>query len=143
MREDHCGITLTDDIEIHFMELSKLNEQMIPNEGGLLNWLLFLKSENTDSWEVLKLNEPGLEKAMTALEYLSQDAEARRLYEMRQKHLHDEASMIEGAKEETKLEVAKNLLRMGMDLSSIAKATGLPEDDIKSLNPCIDGTANQ
>lgn len=77
LREDHCGITLTDDIEIHFMELSKLNEQMIPNEGGLLNWLLFLKSENTDSWEVLKLNEPGLEKAMTALEYLSQDAEAR------------------------------------------------------------------
>lgn len=43
--------------------------------------------------------------------------------------------MIEGAKEETKLEVAKNLLRMGMDLSSIAKATGLPEDDIKKLKP--------
>ncbi|MHA6530555.1 PD-(D/E)XK nuclease family transposase [Paenibacillus sp. BAC0078] len=77
------------------------------------------------------MNEPGIEKAMTALEYLSQDAEARRLYEMRQKYLHDEASMIEGAKEETKLEVAKNLVQMGMDLSSIAKATGLPEDEIR------------
>ncbi len=58
-----------------------------------------------------------LGKAMTALEYLSQDAEARRLYEMRQKVLHAEASMLEGARMKGeslgsfkgKLEVAKNM----------------------------------
>ena len=54
LREDHSGLTLIDDIEIHIMELSKLNTQSIPNEGGLLNWLLFLKSEDTTNWEVLK-----------------------------------------------------------------------------------------
>ncbi|MDF2724501.1 MAG: hypothetical protein K0Q59_4176, partial [Paenibacillus sp.] len=93
LREDHSGIPFIDDIEIHIMELTKLGQQLIPNKGGVLNWLLFLKN-----WEVLKMNEPQLGKAMTALEYLSQDAEARRLYEMRQKALHDEASMLEGAR---------------------------------------------
>lgn len=45
------------------------------------------------------MNEPTLKKAMDTLEFLSQDREARRLYEERQKYLHDEASMIEWATE--------------------------------------------
>lgn len=141
LREDHSGITLIDDIEIHIMKLSKLNTQNIPNEGGLLNWLLFLKSEDTTNWEVLKVNEPALGKAMTALEYLSQDAEARRLYEMRQKALHDEASMLEGARTEGesignlkgKMEVAANLINMGMDVPAVSKATGLPVEELNKL----------
>lgn len=49
---------------------------------------------------MLKVNESTSGKAMTALEHLSQDTEARRMYEMRQKALHDEASMLEGARAE-------------------------------------------
>ena len=45
------------------------------------------------------MNEPTLKKAMDTLEFLSQDREARRRYEERQKYLHDEASMIEWATE--------------------------------------------
>lgn len=141
LREDHSGITLIDDIEIHIMELSKLNLQHIPNEGGLLNWLLFLKSEDTTNWEVLRVNEPALSKAMTALEYLSQDAEARRMYEMRQKALHDEASMLEGARAEgesvgrtkEKLEVAQNMINKGMDFTTIAELTGLSLEQLSKL----------
>jgi len=91
------------------------------------------------------MNEPMLGKAMSALEYLSQDAEARRLYEMRQKALHDEASMLEGASEEgerrgqqigerkSKLDIARNLLRMGMDIPTIAEATGLSSAQVEEL----------
>ncbi len=39
------------------------------------------------------MNEPTLKKGMDTLEFLSLDREARRLYEERQKYLHDEASM--------------------------------------------------
>lgn len=74
---------------LYFLELSKLNHQGITTTGGLLNWLLFLKSDSKEHWDVLKMQEPELGKAMTVLEFLSQDAEARRLYEMRQKALHD------------------------------------------------------
>ncbi|MDQ0721965.1 hypothetical protein QF049_003226 [Paenibacillus sp. W4I10] len=45
------------------------------------------------------MNESGVKKVMDTLEFLSQDREARRLYEERQKYLHDEASMIEWATE--------------------------------------------
>lgn len=36
-----------------------------------------LKGANPDKWEVLTMNEPKLKKAMTTLEFLSQDREAR------------------------------------------------------------------
>ncbi|MFB5763997.1 hypothetical protein ACE5LO_26925 [Paenibacillus medicaginis] len=41
---------------------------------------------------------------MDTLEFLSQDQEARRRYEERQKYLHDEASMIEWATRNGKAE---------------------------------------
>ncbi|GAA3401171.1 hypothetical protein ACFFNY_14665 [Paenibacillus hodogayensis] len=79
------------------------------------------------------MNEPALGKAMTALEYLSQDAEARRLYEMRQKALHDEASMLEGARTEGKFEVAQNMLAKGMDIATVAELTGLSAEQLAQL----------
>ncbi len=99
LHEDQTGITLTDDIEIHFLELPKLNAQAAPTkQGGLANWLLFLKGVTPDQWEVLTMNEPKLKKAMDTLEFLSQDQEARMRYEARQKYLHDQASLMEAAK---------------------------------------------
>ena len=148
LREDRTGISLIDDIEVHFLELPKLDDSL-PSQGGLANWLLFLKGTGTINWEVLKMNEPGLKKAMDTLQYLSQDSEARRLYEARQKYLHDEASMLEGAKQagvkegmkegmkegikEGIKEVAKNMLALNLDTATIAKATGLTEQEIDAL----------
>lgn len=144
LREDQTLIPLIDDIEIHFLELTKLDDA-IPSQGGLENWLLFLKGVSKEYWEVLKMNEPGLEKAMDTLQYLSQDSDARRLYEARQKYLHDEASMLEGARQagmkagmkegmkEGIKEVAKNMLTLGLDIATIGKATGLSEQEIVAL----------
>ncbi|WP_322907670.1 Rpn family recombination-promoting nuclease/putative transposase [Paenibacillus campi] len=99
LREDRTGIELIDDIEIHFLELPKLDARSLPLEqGGLANWLLFLQGATPDQWEVLTMNEPKLKKAMTTLEFLSQDREARMRYEARQKFLHDQASLMEAAK---------------------------------------------
>ncbi|MNN88200.1 hypothetical protein D3C81_2058540 [compost metagenome] len=67
------------------------------------------------------------------------------MYEARQKYLHDEASMLEGAKQagmkagmqEGKKagikEVAKNMLALNLDIATIAKATGLSEQEILAL----------
>ncbi|MCP1423625.1 putative transposase/invertase (TIGR01784 family) [Paenibacillus xylanexedens] len=140
LREDHTGIGLTDDIEIHVMELTKLDEYSVPMEkGGLVNWLLFLKGIDTSNWEVLAMNEPMLKKAMDTLEFLSQDASTRMAYDARMKALSDEKSMIEGARAEGaaegKREMARELLTLGVDLSAIVKASGLSEDEIKKLLP--------
>ncbi|ASR45310.1 hypothetical protein B4V02_00600 [Paenibacillus kribbensis] len=134
------------DIELHFLELPKLDDHAVPVEnGGLVNWLLFLKGADKSNWEVLKMNEPVLKKAMDTLEFLSQDTEARRLYEDRQKYLHDEASMIEGAlaegeargealgKRKKAVEMVKELLALGVEISIIVRASGLSESEILAL----------
>jgi len=142
LREDHTGIPLTDDIEIHVIELSKLDEHSVPlEEGGLVNWLLFLKGVDKSNWEVLAMNEPMLKKAMDTLEFLSQDAAARMAYEARMKALSDEKSRIEGARLEGEArgqrqkteEMARELLALGVDISVISKASKLSEQEIRNL----------
>lgn len=112
------------------------------------------------------MNEPELKKAMTTLEFLSQDREARMRYEARQKFLHDEASLVDSAmaegerrgieagfqkgieqgiekgleqgfqqgKHQAQLETARNMLSLGLDIDVITKATGLSQEDIRSLS---------
>ena len=87
------------------------------------------------------MNESGVKKAMDTLEFLGQDREARRLYEERQKYLHDEASMIEWATEKglvegekrKAIEIAKNMLSVGIEVSVIAKTSGLTKPEIEAL----------
>jgi predicted transposase/invertase (TIGR01784 family) len=104
------------------------------------------------------MNEPVLKKAMNTLEFLSQNEEARRQYEARQRYLHDEASMYEAAKvaeakgrtegeakgraegeakgkANAQKEMAYKLLALGVELSVIAEASGLSAQEIKKLKP--------
>lgn len=97
------------------------------------------------------MNEPMLKKAMNTLEFLSQDATTREAYEARMKAMRDEVSKLEGAKAEGKaegkveglsegeqkgkIETALNMLDMGFEVVIIAKATGLSEEEVRSLRP--------
>jgi predicted transposase/invertase (TIGR01784 family) len=89
------------------------------------------------------MNEPMLKKAMDTLEFLSQDAATRMAYDARMKALSDEKSMIEGAraegeakgKVEGKVEMARELLALGVDMSAVVKASGLSAEEIKKLLP--------
>lgn len=127
------------------------------------------------------MNEPELKKSMDTLEFLSQDQEARMRYEARQKYLHDQASLMEAAKnaelygfkagmergleegiekglaqgiergleegiekgmekgmekgiEQGIQQTALRLLKLGLDTQTISEATGLSEQEIRSLS---------
>ncbi len=149
LREDTTHILLTNDIEIHFMELRKLGEEHYDLSDRLTKWLLFLKGIQAHEWEELAMETPELKKAMTTLEFLSQDKEMRRLYEMRQKSLLDERSALgkarregkvegkeegrEEGKAEEKKEVAIKLFADGMSIAKVAELTGLSETEIEKL----------
>ncbi|MHA7966857.1 Rpn family recombination-promoting nuclease/putative transposase [Paenibacillus sp. CAU 1782] len=153
LQERNSHIILCKDIEVHMMELSKLNHCDMPAGSGLLNWLLFLKNDDSYDWEALRLNEPKLDKAMDTLQFLSQDKEARRLYEQRQKYLHDQASMLDWATdngmkkgieqsiEQGRLEgqykkaaeIAGNMLELGIDITMIVKASGLTHAEVEEI----------
>jgi predicted transposase/invertase (TIGR01784 family) len=152
LREADTGELLLDDLEIQFLELSKLEKYSL--DDPLVRWLTFIKGVSKEMWEELAMNTPGLKKAMTTLEFLSQDKEMRALALAREKALRDEMSKlswvrkkgraegraegrVEGeqkGKELGKLEIAKNLLDEDeMNVSKIARITGLSESEIEKL----------
>jgi predicted transposase/invertase (TIGR01784 family) len=157
LREDHTGELLVDDIEIHFFELSKLTKAH-GMDDPLVRWLTFIKGVSKEMWEELATDTPGLKKAMTTLEFLSQDKKMRALARAREKALRDEISELDSARregeekgrtegekkgekkgrtegEESKaIQIAKNLLiEEDMDVSKIARITGLPASEIEKL----------
>ncbi len=137
VREDTTDHLLTDALEIHFLELRKLREQSVGLEKKLVRWMLFLAARTRERMEELAKEEPMMQKALTTLEFLSQDEQTRMLYEARQKALHDYASAIGEAEDkgrmEGRMETAKAMLADGMDTERIARLTGLSAEEVKRL----------
>lgn len=79
------------------------------------------------------MKEPTIKMAMNVIDFLKLDEQAMRIYEMREKALHDEISMINGARNEGILEVATKLLAKGMEIPFIVETTGLDEEEIINL----------
>ncbi|RIV25707.1 Rpn family recombination-promoting nuclease/putative transposase, partial [Alicyclobacillaceae bacterium I2511] len=132
---------LTDLLEIHFVELRKLQEQSVGIERRLVRWMLFLTAKTKERLEELAMAEPVMQKALTTLEFLSQDKRTRELYEQRQKGLQTYAADMEGAREEGREEgehlraqfTARNLLAMGMEVEAIARVTDLPILEVEKI----------
>lgn len=134
---------LTDTLEIHFMELPKLlikwrNREVNPRENHLVRWLLLLEaSENEEITQVLEeiamQEDQTLRKAIDEWDRVSQDPEMLLAYEARQKVLLDELSALRRAEKKGKEEVALNLLKLGVDIETIIKATGLTLEEIEQL----------
>lgn len=82
-----------------------------------------------------------IQKAEEEYEYLTGDAEKRRLAELREKYIRDDAAakismerygVKKGVKKEKK-EIAKKMLAKGMDIKVIMEITELTEEEIKKL----------
>ena len=84
-------------------------------------------------------------KANATIEVMEMSPRDKWLYDSRMKYEHDRASCIsEGYRKgieqgfaygsyQTKLETAKNLLQLGLSIENIAEATGLSEEEVKSI----------
>lgn len=130
LREDHMELILTNDIEIHMIELQKLREIAVGQQRKLVRWMLFLLGPAPE-----KMEEPAIKKALTTLEFLSQDREVRELYEARQKAMNDWISSIEGAREEGRAEIVRRMMSKGMSIEEGAELTELSVGEIERLQP--------
>jgi predicted transposase/invertase (TIGR01784 family) len=146
--DENKDYLLTDVMEIHFIELPKF-ERLVPKDftgNPLHRWLKFL-DQKTSEEELKELTEMDqvIKSATEKLEYLSSDPETIALYRAREDALHERANMINSAKaegreegrEEGKLAMAKNLLSMGMDAETVAKAAELPVAKILELQKSL------
>ncbi|EEM98655.1 hypothetical protein bthur0014_67640 [Bacillus thuringiensis IBL 4222] len=136
---------LSDDIEIHIVEIPKLmqqwrNEQINPWEDSFVRWLLLLTANEdeklTQTLEDIAMNQdPILQKAMNKWERMSQDSSFRQAYAAREKVLMDEAAKFAYAEqtgiEKGKMQLIRGMHKNGMAIEDIAKFSGLTEMEMR------------
>ncbi|WP_342455697.1 Rpn family recombination-promoting nuclease/putative transposase [Caloramator sp. Dgby_cultured_2] len=149
--KDETNYKLTDVLEIHFLELKKLYDKEVSRDenDSLVMWMEFIDG-NKEVIDVLSKKNEDINYAYDLLKVISKDKEARMAYEAKMAALRDEKTRLVEAKEEGKMEgieigmrkgtinVAKNLISLGADMSMIIKATGLNEDEIRKIKEEIE-----
>jgi predicted transposase/invertase (TIGR01784 family) len=100
IRDIETGKKLNEDLELHFLELTKIKKLGRGPQNTLEEWLIYLNDIQGEELEALAMSNPAIRKALTIEEMFKADAQERRLYEMREKAFLDEISNVAGAKEE-------------------------------------------
>ncbi|WP_410991205.1 Rpn family recombination-promoting nuclease/putative transposase [Bacillus cereus] len=138
---------LSDDIEIHIVEIPKLlqqwrEEKVNPWEDSFVRWLLLLPANEdehlTHTLEAIAMNQdPILQKAMDKWEHMSQDASFRKEYEAREKALMDEAAGIAHALnkgvQQGKRQMILGMHRLQIPIETIAQASELTIEEVKKI----------
>ena len=147
MNTENGKIVLTEDLEIHIIELPKIKEREAENR--IKKWILFL--ENPEGEEVKKMSEkePEIKEAIEVLEKISSDEAKIRIAELREKYIADRESELATAEEkgikqgieqgkkqgnfEKGIEIAKKLKSKNMSIEEISEITGLTKGEIEKL----------
>ncbi len=148
LKEITSNEELTDLQEIHFIELPKFNEignkeyvENVEKMDALEKWLEFLVEPESNTVRQLELSNEEIKLAKSELYRLSMDSKEREQYNMREKAIYDRISALENAeskgKVEGKLEVVKESLSQGLEISLISKITGLSEEEILKIKKDI------
>lgn len=132
IRRDYNGEVLTEDLEMHFIQIPKAEKEKIKTTLDL--WIRFIGNIKDEEVEKMKyeVNEETRNAVMEAQEEywkIMADPVTRRLAELREKAIRDEVTNING----TKREIAKKLKEEKVDIEIIIKTTGLTKEEIERL----------
>lgn len=135
---------LTEDIEMHILEIPKIKEDEILKDELAL-WLKFIENPKNEEVEKHMHENRFLKQAKEELAYLSGDPDFQDIVESRADFLMDqynynlqaekrglEKGMKEGEKKK-QIEIAKKLIELNLPIEKISKATELSEQEILKL----------
>ena len=146
-------IALTDHLEITIIELPKISKKMASLQSDLERWIYFFRNAHKlkeEPLQNLSSNNPMLSKAIGELEFLSQDAKTRQIYEERLKADLDyntgmadayrrgqQEGILVGKQEgilegefRNRLNTARVMVKEGFTVDQIIRITGLTEEDL-------------
>ena len=124
---------LSDSFSLHYFELPKL-PVTIKADNGLELWLsLFRAKTEEELTNIEALGVQEMREAITAYRNITVTPEFQEAERLRSKARHDEAQALHNAERKAKLEVAKNLLGMGLTIEKVIEATGLMKEEIEGL----------
>ena len=132
-----------EDLHFTFIELPKFTPHSIADKRMMVLWLRFLTEINSDTKEIPAdlLNDPEIGKAVEELEISGfSDAELW-AYDKFWDSVSVERTLlddryqkgIEKGMNQRSLEIARNLLSLGLPIDQITQATGLTEEEIELL----------
>jgi predicted transposase/invertase (TIGR01784 family) len=125
-------------MEFHFLELPKFDKKVIELNGLVDKWIYILKNAPQLNIIPQELKKPAvIEEAMESLERGTWTDIDLYNYDKYWDTIRNEASALETAKSEGKLEekraIARELLANGSDIAFVQKVTGLSIDEIQNL----------
>ena len=133
---------LTDDFELHIIELTKIRkEKATGKDKKLLEWLSFLEDPESEEVTGYMERNKNIKQAKEKLNTLSADEEMRILAELREKAIRDEISLKKGSYNEglaegliqKNKENAKKMKEEGINIETIIKITNLTKQEIEKL----------
>jgi predicted transposase/invertase (TIGR01784 family) len=150
--ENHRKIVLTNKLELHIIQLTKIREKEDWN-NELIDWLSFIKNPNSERSVSKMAENKELKEAHQKLETMSEDEKMQRFAEWRQDAIYMENTLYasgleegekrgqqlgekvgeERGKKEKQIEIAKKLLKMNISVENIAEGTGLTPEEVKKL----------
>ena len=149
--EKHRDYEVLTGLKWYFIELPKFRKQNPDMNEKINQWLAFIDDYNKEMIKVAEEKNDKLKKARIEMNYLTGDAEVRRLAELREKWEMDRISAInhttrkgkeirrkntekENGRKDKSIEIAKKLLEMGMTIEQIIDATQLSKEEIEKLS---------
>lgn len=116
-----------------YLELPKFNKTVDELETRFEKWLFVLRNLNRLERIPDKLKEHVFEKLFETAEIAKFTPDQVRSYENSLKYYRDMKNSLDSASDERAIDIAKKLLRSGVNLDIIVNSTGLTEEQINKL----------
>jgi predicted transposase/invertase (TIGR01784 family) len=138
-----ADVLFTDIMEIITVELNKLPKTT--DGTTLYDWARFIDARTEEELDMAADSNPDVKKAVVKFRELSADERVRDRIERREKGRRDFADFMMGAeakgrekglaegRAEGREDVARNALKMNIDIETVAALTGLSRSDIEAL----------
>ncbi len=132
----------SDKFKIHFFELRKVSRDLDINNRMEL-WLQFINAESEDDFDMIEsTNIPIMQKAVQVIYNMSEDTKFKESARIREKALHDEASLLHNAEKKgidkgivigEEKGRAKGIAEERTRAIAKMKALGIPEEQIQAI----------
>lgn len=122
-----------DKLTFIYLEMPKFNKTIDELETRFDKWLYVIRNLNRLDKVPEKLRERVFEKLFETAEIAKFTPDQIRSYEDSLKYYRDLKNSLDSAKQEKALEIAKELLKNGVDVEIISKSTGLSREQKEQL----------
>jgi len=122
-----------DKLTFIYLEMPKFRKTEDELVSQFDKWMYVLKNLHRLQDKPVKLQEKVFEKLFSEAEIAKLNSEDMKAYEESLKVYRDNYSVIETAKSDTRIEIAKRLKSKGINIETIAETTGLSKEQIEKL----------